>query len=129
VELREGQTLAIAGLLDREMDTVTARIPVLGDLPFIGFLFGSTSNEVIEQELIVAVTPYLVSAIECEQRMPLPGAEILEPDDVELYLLNRIEGRTGFPHRATGQWDNPFTHQQQMQLEDRYFIGDVGFTD
>jgi pilus assembly protein CpaC len=129
VELRQGQTLAIAGLLSREVGGSTTRIPLLGDLPYVGPLFASTSHEVVEQELLVAVTPYLVSPMSAGECLNLPGQEILEPNDLELYLLNRIEGRTGYPHRSTTQWDNPFHRQTQMQVEQQYFLGPIGLSE
>lgn len=126
VELREGQTLAIAGLLNYEMTGQTSRVPFLGDLPYIGPLFATTRNEVLEQELLVVVTPFLVSPTDACQRIALPGDDILEPNDLELYLLNRIEGRTGHPFRATTQWDNPFSLQRQREWEQSYIYGPVG---
>lgn len=133
VELRQGQTLAIAGLLNNEIDASTRRVPLLGDLPYIGPLFSLTRHEVVEQELLVTVTPYLVSPVNADETSPLPGEEITEPNDLELYLLNRIEGRTGWRHRATTHWDNPFHResdmQMQMQLEQRYLWGPVGHSE
>ena len=128
VELRPGQTLAIAGLLNREVDSATARIPILGDLPYVGVFFGSRQHQVIEQELIIAVTPYLIDAVNAEEILPLPGQEIDEPNDWEFYLLQRIEGRTGLPHRSTTKWDNPFHQQTPMQLEQHYISGSVGLS-
>jgi pilus assembly protein CpaC len=128
VELREGQTLAIAGLLNNEIDAQTERVPLLGDLPYLGPLFSDTQHEVIEDELIVAVTPYLVSPINACERLPLPGEEITEPNDLEFYLLNRIEGRTGHPHRSTGKWDNPFRCLDRMQIEQTHVYGPIGLS-
>lgn len=128
VELREGQTLAIAGLLDRTTDGSTARIPFLGDLPYVGPLFSNSRHQVLEQELLVAVTPYLISPINAGECMQLPGQEVMEPNDLEFYLLNRIEGRTGQPHRSTGQWDNPFSCQSQMQMEQQNVYGPTGLS-
>lgn len=128
VELREGQTLAIAGLLNREVDGSASRIPFLGDLPYIGALFSGSKHQVVEQELIVAVTPYLVAAVDSESVPPLPGQEIHEPNDWEFYLLQRIEGRLGRPHRSTTQWDNPFNISSQIQLEQHFFSGPIGLS-
>jgi pilus assembly protein CpaC len=128
VELREGETLAIAGLLNNEIDAQTSRVPLLGDLPYLGVLFSSTQHDVIEQELLVAVTPYLVSPMSACERLPLPGEEITEPNDLEFYLLNRIEGRTGYPHRSTGKWDNPFRCLDRMQIEQTHVYGPIGLS-
>jgi pilus assembly protein CpaC len=101
VEMRQGQTLAIAGLLQLAMDGTTSRIPGLGDLPILGPFFSNTTNNRIEKELIVLVTPYLVDPANPEQVPPLPGDEVKTPNDLEFYLLNRIEGRTGIDFRST----------------------------
>ena len=125
VDLREGQTLAIAGLLSRDLGSSTARVPILGDLPFFGVLFSDRNHRIDERELVVVVTPYLVSGMNADQRPPLPGREISEPDDLEFYLLNRIEGRTGRPHRSALNWDRPC----QMNLERACLAGPIGFTE
>ena len=113
VELKQGQTLALAGLIQVEMDANTRRIPGMGDLPYIGSFFGNSTHQRVEKELIILVAPYLVDALEPEQVPPLPGSEILDPDDREFYALNRIESR--FPesnYRAVNGWDDPLNIQQ-----------------
>ena len=129
VELRQGQTLAIAGLLQVELDARTARIPGLGDLPYIGPLFSNTSHERVEKELIVLVTPYLVAPMEPKQVPPLPGTELRDPNDHEFYLLNRIEGRTGHHFRPTTRWDNVWGFVEHLHLEERYTCGPIGFSE
>lgn len=60
VELRPGQTLAIAGLLDNQLARNVSKIPILGDLPILGLLFRSESYQQERTELVVLVTPELV---------------------------------------------------------------------
>jgi pilus assembly protein CpaC len=60
VELRDGQTFAIAGLLDNNTLESVTRIPVLGDLPIIGALFRSRQRRENRTELLVLVTPRLI---------------------------------------------------------------------
>ncbi len=129
VELKQGQTLALAGLLQVELRADTARIPGLGDLPYLGPLFSNTRHERVEKELLVMVTPYLVSPLDCGQTPPLPGSEILDPNDCEFYFLNRLEGRTGTPFRATTSWDDPLGCRYRMELEHRQFCGPVGYSE
>jgi pilus assembly protein CpaC len=107
VELRQGQTLAIAGLMQLTVDAQTSRIPGLGDLPIIGPFFSNTTNTRTEKELVVLVTPVLVEPMNRGQVPPGPGDEVNEPNDLEFYLLNRIESRTGRDHRSTTQYDDP----------------------
>jgi pilus assembly protein CpaC len=129
VELKQGQTLAIAGLLQVDLDAETNRIPGLGDLPYIGPLFSRTSHERIEKELIVLVTPHLVSPMNEDQVPPLPGSEVQDPNDLEFYLLNRIEGRTGQNFRSATAWDDPWHLVERMKLECRHINGAVGHSE
>jgi len=127
VELRTGQTLAIAGLLQVEIDGQTDRIPGLGDLPYLGPFFSNTSHERTEKELLVLVTPHLVSPTLCEDLPPLPGTEIMDPNDWEFYFLNRMEGRTGIPFRSTTSWDN--LQKRLYRVERQSVYGPVGFSE
>jgi pilus assembly protein CpaC len=131
VELREGQTLAIAGLLQVTLDGQTSRIPGLGDLPILGPFFSNTTGNRIEKEMIVLVTPYLVDSLRCDQVPPLPGAEVNAPNDLEFYLGNRIEGRTGRDWRATtGNYASaPALLPSFLRLHTEYVRGPHGFSD
>jgi pilus assembly protein CpaC len=73
VELKEGQFLAIAGLLDNATTDNVSKIPVLGDIPILGELFRSKNLQQRRTELLVLITPKLVTATEQEQ--PLPTGE------------------------------------------------------
>lgn len=129
VELREGQTLAIAGLMQLDLSGTTMRIPGLGDLPYIGPFFSNTTGQRVEKELVVLVTPYLVEAMSAEQVGPLPGEEVYEPNDLEFYLLNRITGHTGHPEfRSTTNAEDPFGCFRRMEVECRYVQGPHGFS-
>jgi pilus assembly protein CpaC len=70
VELHEGQYLAIAGMLDNETVDNVSKIPVLGDIPILGSLFRSKSLRQRRTELLVLITPKLVTAEENPQPMP-----------------------------------------------------------
>lgn len=129
VELRQGQSLTIAGLLQVVIDAQTSRIPGLGDLPYLGPLFSNTTHRRVEKELLVLVTPYLVEPMDPDQVPCLPGDEIKDPNDLEFYLLNRIEGRTGRYFRSTTNWDDPCCFVELMKLERRCVQGPVGFSD
>jgi pilus assembly protein CpaC len=130
VEMHQGQTLAIAGLMQLSLDGSTNRIPVLGDLPVLGPFFSNTSGTRMEKELIVLVTPYLVEPMNHGQVPPTPGDEVEEPNDLEFYLLNRIEGRTGRCHRSTTEYDDPLhVVRCLMQLENDHVRGPHGFCD
>ena len=129
VELRDGQTLAISGLMQVTLDGTTRRIPGLGDLPILGPFFSNNTGERIEKELVVLVTPHLVEPMNADQVGPRPGDEINEPNDLEFYLLGRIESRVGRDFRSTTQWDDPLNHVKKMKLEQRYCEGETGFSE
>lgn len=70
VELREGQYLAIAGLLDNRMTDNVTKIPILGDIPILGELFKSRSYDQAKTELLVIVSPKLVMASNAQPALP-----------------------------------------------------------
>jgi pilus assembly protein CpaC len=129
VELKDGQTLMIAGLMQLTLDGQTSRIPGLGDLPIIGPFFSNTSSKRQEKELVVMVTPYLIEPMNCDQVPPYPGAEVNQPTDLELYFLARIEGRTGRDFRATTEYDDPWHLLHHVNLEKKYISGPCGFSE
>ena len=130
VELKQGQTLALAGLLQVDLNANTHRIPGLGDLPYLGPFFSNTTHERVEKELLVMVTPYLASPMDvCQVVPPMPGTEVLDPNDKEFYFLNRIEGRTGTPFRAPTEYDDALHLRYLFELESRHCYGPVGYSD
>jgi pilus assembly protein CpaC len=72
VELRDGQSFAIAGLLDNLRQTDNAAIPILSKLPIIGAIFKSKADRAEETELMVLITPRLVRALNPDEVPPLP---------------------------------------------------------
>ncbi len=87
VELKFGQTLAIAGLLSQETEQQTKGIPYLMDVPYLGTLFRRTHNKVNEIELLILVRPELVDALDPDQLSACrPGTTSLSPDDCGLYF-------------------------------------------
>jgi pilus assembly protein CpaC len=96
VELREGQTLGIAGLISESMRERVTRFPGLGDIPVLGQLFRSQEFERNETELVILVTPYLAKPIPRDQiRLPTDGYQ--EPSDFGFYLLGRMADRRDGP--------------------------------
>ncbi|MFI5458711.1 MAG: type II and III secretion system protein family protein, partial [Isosphaerales bacterium] len=129
VELREGQTLAIAGLLQSLTNASTIRVPGLGDLPVVGPWFSANKTETIETETIVLVTPELVAPLDRKEVTEAPGARIFDPSDPEFYLLGRIEGKLGRPFRSTVAEQDPLNIMKHYQSEQRWVIGPHGHAD
>jgi pilus assembly protein CpaC len=126
VEMQQGHTLAIAGLLQLTLNGQTSRIPFFGDLPVLGPFFQNTTGQRVEKELLVLVTPYLVNPMKPGQVPPTPGDEVNEPNDLEFYLLHRIEGRTGRDWRSTVSYDGRFV-RPFLKMEMDHVQGPHGF--
>jgi pilus assembly protein CpaC len=127
VEMREGQTLAVAGLIDTNFGGTSRRVPFWGDLPIIGRLGGFDQLTSGEQEVIVLVTPVLVHPLDRCKTPNVPGSDIFEPGDVEFYLGGHLEGTRSEDFRASVRTD--FARQAAyLDCENTYIIGPKGPT-
>jgi pilus assembly protein CpaC len=83
VELRDGQSFAIGGLMSNLTQTDRAGIPGLSDVPIIGNLFKSKSDRKEQTELIVIITPHLVQPLQAGETTPLPTVpgRFLQPEE------------------------------------------------
>jgi pilus assembly protein CpaC len=110
VELGDGQSFAIAGLLRDSMRSVSSKVPLLGELPILGPLFQSKAFQKEETELIIIVTPHLVKPLNVAKQT-LPTDYYVEPTDAEFYLLGRLEGSgTKKAKSPSGKMDGEFGH-------------------
>lgn len=103
VELADGQSFAIAGLLSDEYRENVRKYPVLGDIPIIGMLFRSSSFEKSETELVVIVTTHLVKPLDMT-RQTLPTDKFIEPNDFEFFLQGRLEGNAPYKGGLEGDF-------------------------
>jgi pilus assembly protein CpaC len=129
VELREGQTLAIAGLLQIRSTGVSQRIPGLGDLPIVGPWFSNVQLTSVETETMILVTPELVSPLEKHEVMEAPGDRVYQPNDAEFYLLGRMEGKLGREFRAPIADQDPLRLMKHFQSEQQWVVGPHGYAD
>jgi pilus assembly protein CpaC len=108
VQLYDGQTLALAGLLQNSLRETVSKVPGLGDLPIIGPLFRSSAYQQEKTDLLIAVTPHLVKANK-EGSIQFPGEKVNPPNRFEFYLEGRLEGRRapGEPSALSGHGFNP----------------------
>ena len=107
VELGNGQTIAIAGLLNERIRGVSSRIPGLGDIPILGSLFRSVQYQKSLTELVILVTPEIIAPLDPHQTVYLPGEDLADPSDFELYAMGFLESR----HKAV-QEQNDDTNAQ-----------------
>jgi pilus assembly protein CpaC len=128
VELREGQTLAVAGLIQNNFGADTDRVPFWGDLPVIGWTGGFNRTSSGEQELVILITPELVHPLEACQTPNVPGSDVFEPGDLEFYLGNRLESRRSRDWRASVRTDYHRIRAGDKFCEDQFIIGPNGPT-
>jgi len=114
VQLYDGQTLALAGLLQDNMRESVSKIPGLGDIPILGPLFRSTSYQNEKTDLLVSVTPHLVKP-DKEGKLSYPGEYIQPPNRFEFYLEGRLEGRRS-PTDVSGLSEHSFA-LPEVQVE------------
>jgi pilus assembly protein CpaC len=128
VELREGQTLAIAGLIQNNFGADSERVPGFGDVPILGRLFNVDRTSYADQELIVLVTPQLVHPLDPHESPPITGADVFEPGDIEFYLLGRMESRRSYDYRSSVRND---LHRmiRYRHCEDIFILGPHGHSD
>ena len=92
VELADGQTIGIAGLINENLRETITKFPGLGDIPGLGALFRSQSFQKGESELLILVTPHLVKPM-LPGEIRLPTDKFEEPNDFDFFLNGQLEGR------------------------------------
>jgi pilus assembly protein CpaC len=116
VELNEGQTFAVAGLLNNSVSATKDVMPLLGDIPVLGALFRSVRYQRKETELVVLVTPRLVEGMRPGEIPLLPGEQWRHPSEAQLFINQDLGG----PPAET-------TAAPQDNAHPRAFIGRSGF--
>ena len=92
VEMRAGQTLALAGLVQTRVETERMGLPWLSEMPWVGALFGRIEEVENEIELVITVTPQFAAAMDPHEVPPCgPGGFTRSPTDVELYGRRYLE--------------------------------------
>ncbi len=94
VEMRDGESFAIAGLLQDDFRDLNGQVPWLGDLPVLGALFRSSEYQRSQSELVIIVTPHLVTPTRGEA-LALPTDRIRLPTERELFLFGNVTGKQG----------------------------------
>jgi len=94
VEMRDGESFAIAGLLQDDFRDLNNQVPWLGDIPILGALFRSAEYQRNQSELVIIVTPHLVTPTRGEA-LALPTDRIRIPTEKELFLFGKVAGQKG----------------------------------
>jgi pilus assembly protein CpaC len=101
VEMRDGESFAIAGLLQDDFRNLNGQVPWLGDIPIIGALFRSAEYQRSQSELVIIVTPHLVTPTRGEA-LALPTDRIRIPTEREQFLFGKVVGINA-PRGAAGE--------------------------
>ena len=112
IELADGQSFAIAGLLKDSVRESISKYPLLGDIPILGALFRSSKFQKNETELIIIATPHLVKPLDMNGQS-LPTDSYVEPTEAEFLLWGLMEGKEKAPPGAPvvrGRLDGSFGH-------------------
>ncbi len=96
VEMRDGESFAIAGLLRDDFQDLNGQVPWLGDIPVLGALFRSAEYKREQSELVIIITPHLVTPTRGEA-LALPTDRVRPPTESQLFLF----GQTAAPNRPT----------------------------
>lgn len=91
VELSDGESFAIAGLIQNTVDSSTSQTPWLGDVPVLGALFRSNRFRENETELVIIITPRLVRPAPVGTRLQDPLTGLEEPSEAERILLGKLD--------------------------------------
>ena len=104
VELMDGETIGVAGLISDKMREAVTKFPGLGDVPVLGALFRSQDYIQDRTELVMFVTAHLAKPID-KSRIRLPTDAFVAPSDAEFFLLGRMEGRKRDDETREGDQD------------------------
>jgi pilus assembly protein CpaC len=112
VELRDGQSFAIAGLLQTRNREDVSQVPWIGSVPVLGTLFRSSSYQQQETDLVIIVTPRLVAPAVPGQRLASPLDSRLPPNDVDFFLNGQMEVRKRYDDyvNSGGEVKGPYGH-------------------
>jgi len=112
VELRDGQSFAIAGLLQADNLRNREQIPWLGSVPVLGTLFSSSGYQKHETDLVIIVTPHLVQPIGPRERLGTPLDERISSNDPDFFLLGKLEVPKNYSRYVTpgGDVSGPYGH-------------------
>jgi pilus assembly protein CpaC len=91
IELGDGQSMGLAGILNDSLRTAVNKFPILGDVPILGALFRDQSYTKGDTELVILVTPHLAKPV-ARRDIKLPTDSYIEPSDADFYLWGRMEG-------------------------------------
>lgn len=121
VELRDGQSFAVGGLLSSKTTKLQNQVPWLGQVPVIGTLFRNSSNQKEETELVVIVTPHLVRPVKPGEQLATPFDKTRPANDPEFFVLGQLEvNKDMIRQYETGEGvTGPYGHMLDFKSKDK----------
>jgi pilus assembly protein CpaC len=108
LELRDGQTFMLGGLLQNTSTTTQDLIPWVGDVPVLGALFRSAQYQKNETDLVIIVTPHIVHPLRPSDVARTPLDNTLPPNDVDFFLMGKAEVNPELARLAVGSLNRPY---------------------
>ncbi|TPI54092.1 type II and III secretion system protein family protein [Mesorhizobium sp. B3-1-3] len=121
VELRDGQSFAVGGLLSSKTTKLQNQVPWLGQVPVIGTLFRNSSNQKEETELVVIVTPHIVRPVKPGEQLATPFDKTRPANDPEFFILGQLEVNKDMIRKyETGDGvTGPYGHMLDFKSKDK----------
>jgi pilus assembly protein CpaC len=91
IELRDGQSFVLGGLLQNDSQVAAEQLPWIGDIPVLGALFSSKAYQKNESDLVIIVTPRIVQPVRPGLPVRTPLDNTLPPNDIDLFVMGKGE--------------------------------------
>ncbi len=108
LELRDGQSFMLAGLLQHTSATAQDQLPWVGDTPVLGALFRSSQYQKNETDLVILVTPHIVRPTRPTEPLHTPLDSSLPPNDIDFFLMGKPEVSPALARLAVGAMNRPY---------------------
>ncbi len=108
LELRDGQSFMLGGLLQNTSQNAADQLPWLGDVPVLGTLFRSSEYQKNETDLVIVVTPHIVRPMSPVNKPRTPFDNTVPGNDIDFFLMGRAEVSPGLVRLAAGAVNRPY---------------------
>jgi pilus assembly protein CpaC len=108
IELRDGQSFMLGGLLQNTSNNAQDQLPYAGDVPVLGTLFRSSQYQKNETDLVILVTPHIVHPLAPDAPIRTPLDSSLPPNDIDFFLMGKTEVSPALARLAVGAMNRPY---------------------
>jgi pilus assembly protein CpaC len=123
VELRDGQSFMLGGLLQNRSTTAQDQLPWVGDVPVLGALFRSAQYQKNETDLVILVTPHIVRPLPPTTPVHTPLDNTLPGNDIDFFLMGQAEVSPALARLAIGAANRPFVgHVLDLPKKGAFYV-------